>query len=91
MEVERVRGTVTGRVQGVWFRASMRDEARRIGVTGWVRNRPDGAVEFEAQGPPDAIRALLDWAADGPPRARVSDLEWSPLAPVDEDRDFIVT
>ena len=51
--VVRVRAVVAGRVQGVWFRESCRREAERLGVTGWVRNRADGSVEIEAQGPED--------------------------------------
>ena len=62
---------IQGRVQGVWFRESMRREAKRLGVTGWVRNTPDGAVEAVVQGPDEAVDALIAWAHDGPPMARV--------------------
>lgn len=62
---------IQGRVQGVWFRESMRREAERLGVVGWVRNRPDGSVEAVAQGAPDAVDALVKWARIGPPQARV--------------------
>lgn len=62
---------IQGRVQGVWFRESMRREAERLGVVGWVRNRPDGSVEAVAQGAPDAVDALVEWARIGPPQARV--------------------
>ena len=62
---------ITGRVQGVWYRESMRLEAERLGVTGWVRNRPDGSVEAVAQGAPAAVDALVEWAHVGPPQARV--------------------
>lgn len=65
---------VSGRVQGVGYRASLRDEARRRGVNGWVRNRSDGSVEALLQGTPEAVEALLAWARRGPPGARVSDL-----------------
>jgi acylphosphatase len=64
--VVRVRAVVAGRVQGVWFRESCRREAERLGVTGWVRNVRDGAVEFEAQGGRAAVDALVAWAHDGP-------------------------
>jgi acylphosphatase len=63
--------TIQGRVQGVWFRESMRQEAERLGVTGWVRNRSDGSVEAVLQGPAEAVSALLDWTRIGPPQARV--------------------
>lgn len=65
---------IKGRVQGVWFRESMRREAERLGVTGWVRNTPDGAVEAVVQGPAEAVDALIEWARSGPPMARVDGL-----------------
>ena len=62
---------IEGRVQGVFYRASLVDKARRLGLAGWVRNRLDGSVEALVQGAPDAVQALIDWAQQGPPRARV--------------------
>ncbi|MEQ8858904.1 MAG: acylphosphatase [Pseudomonadales bacterium] len=70
-DLQAQRGRVEGRVQGVAFRASMRTQARRCGATGWVRNEPDGAVEFLAQGNRRALQQLLDWARHGPPGASV--------------------
>lgn len=66
---------IHGRVQGVWFRESMRAEAERLGVAGWVRNTTDGAVEAVIQGPAAAVEALLEWAHAGPPLARVDRIE----------------
>ena len=66
---------IHGRVQGVWFRESMRVEAERLNVTGWVRNTPDGAVEAVIQGPAEAVEALIEWARSGPPLARVDRVE----------------
>lgn len=63
---------VTGLVQGVGYRESMRREAAALGVQGWVRNRHDGSVEALVDGPPDAVRALIDWAWRGPRAARVA-------------------
>lgn len=62
---------IQGRVQGVWFRESMRHEAERLEVTGWVRNTPDGAVEAVVQGSDEAVDALISWAHNGPPMAQV--------------------
>lgn len=64
-----------GRVQGVWFREGMRQEAQRLGVAGWVRNRRDGTVEAVVQGPPAAVEAIVAWARRGPEAAEVQRLE----------------
>ena len=66
---------IHGRVQGVWFRESMRLEAERLNVAGWVRNTPDGAVEAVVQGPTAAVEAMIEWARSGPPLARVDRVE----------------
>jgi acylphosphatase len=66
---------VHGRVQGVNFRESMRMEAQRLNVSGWVRNRVDGSVEAMVHGWPDDVSAILDWVRAGPPGARVTQLQ----------------
>jgi acylphosphatase len=65
---------VCGDVQGVFFRDSMRREAGRLGVSGWVRNRPDGTVEAHLEGSPDAVSELVLWSRSGPRHATVEDL-----------------
>lgn len=65
---------VSGRVQGVFFRASAQDEASRLGIDGWVRNLPDGRVEALACGPAEAVEAFCGWLWRGPPQARVDDV-----------------
>ena len=69
------RFVVSGRVQGVFFRASTRDEALRLGITGSARNLDDGRVEVVATGPCDALAALETWLQHGPPSARVDRVE----------------
>ena len=73
-----VRGIVSGRVQGVFFRASMAREARRLGLSGWVQNLVDGRVGFIAQGPQDRVDALVAWSRRGPLGARVDAVEIMP-------------
>jgi len=65
---------IRGRVQGVGYRASMIDEARRYGGVGWVRNRRDGSVEAVVDGDPAAVAAIIEWARVGPPGARVTEV-----------------
>lgn len=70
--MKRVRAVVRGRVQGVGFRWSALRAARELGVTGWVRNRPDGAVEALLEGPASAVEQMTGWLQVGPPGARVA-------------------
>ena len=67
----RVRLLIEGRVQGVFFRVSAVEQAARLGIKGWVRNRRDGSVELLAEGEDAAVDALVSWCRHGPPRARV--------------------
>lgn len=72
---------ISGRVQGVWFRESMKREAERLGVTGWVRNLADGRVEAAVCAEETHLNAILKWAAKGPPLARVNGIEHSEFSP----------
>jgi acylphosphatase len=78
--VRRIRFVVTGRVQGVGFRWFVRAEARPLGLTGWVRNRKDGAVEGEVEGRDDAIEALIPCLEVGPPSAIVTNVDISEIS-----------
>lgn len=78
------RFTVSGRVQGVYFRESTRQQADALSVSGWVRNRADGRVEGLACGAIDALNALRGWLRQGPPAARVDAVDWQS---VDETAD----
>ena len=80
--VIRVRAVVRGRVQGVWFRDGCRTEARAAGVSGFARNRADGSVEVEAEGPEAAVERVVQWCRSGPPRARVDDVDVERVDPV---------
>jgi len=68
---------ISGRVQGVGFRYSFAEEAERLGVAGWVRNRRDGSVEAVVDGAQEAIDAMVAWARRGPPSALVTDVQIS--------------
>lgn len=75
-----VEVVVTGRVQGVSFRWYAREQAQRLGVTGWVRNEPDGSVVLHAEGGIDAVDALVEWSRSGPGTARVRGVVVRPAA-----------
>ena len=75
MSARRVRVIVRGRVQGVAFRYHTAEQARRTGVAGWVRNRPDGSVEAAFEGEPGGVEALLAFVRRGPRSARVDGVE----------------
>lgn len=76
--MERVHVWVSGRVQGVWFRASTHARALELGLDGWVRNLPDGRVEAVAQGDAEAVQAWVRWVHGGPPHARVDQVVVEP-------------
>jgi acylphosphatase len=78
MSLKQVQLIVRGRVQGVFFRASTQREARRLGLTGWVKNRTDGSVEILAEGEEDGLKDLIAWANRGPSASRVErvDVRW---------------
>lgn len=69
---------VSGKVQGVFFRASAKDVADEIGVTGWVKNAEDGNVEAMAQGTEQQLQKFIDWCKKGPPKAIVTDVKIAP-------------
>lgn len=73
--MNQVKLRIFGEVQGVFFRASTRDKARELGVTGWVKNESDGSVTAVAQGDDDAVKALVEWCHHGPEQAEVSRVE----------------
>lgn len=66
---------ITGKVQGVFFRASTKSQALSHGISGWVQNNPDGSVEIHAEGKQDALHDLHDWCEEGPPGAKVENVQ----------------
>jgi acylphosphatase len=74
-DIVRRRVVVHGRVQGVFFRHSARERANAHGVSGWVRNRSDGAVEAVLEGPPESVGRVVRFFETGPPSAHVEDVE----------------
>ena len=80
---------VRGRVQGVFFRDSLRQRAEQTGVGGWVSNEPDGTVHGHLEGPADAVRAVAAWAEEGPADADVSTVDVTEVA-VEGHRGFEV-
>ena len=76
---------VSGKVQGVYFRATTRDTAREHGVDGWVRNLADGRVEAAFEGPEDDVESLIEFCHEGSKAARVDDVEVSYEEPQGED------
>ena len=81
-DIVRRRVRVTGRVQGVWFRASAAREAARLGVGGFARNERDGSVTVEAEGPQVAVDAMIAWCRIGPSRAEITGVEVERIAPL---------
>lgn len=75
MSTKRVQVIVRGRVTGVFFRAAAQREAKRLGITGWVKNRPDGSIEIVAEAEEEAIKEMISWSHHGPSAARVDDVD----------------
>lgn len=71
----RVRVLISGMVQGVFFRQATAEQARRLGVAGWVRNRPDGRVEAVFEGSQDVVDQIVSWCRDGTPWSKVEQVE----------------
>jgi acylphosphatase len=85
MSQQCIRATISGKVQGVWFRAFTREQAQALGVTGWANNLADGRVEVMLCGESSKLQTLIKLLSQGPPLARVDGIEkqvrdWQPLA-----------
>ena len=84
-----VRYFITGRVQGVWFRAATQDKANELGLTGWARNLPDGRVEVLACGVEENLQELFQWLHEGPELAKVTEVTYDEM-PWEEHERFAV-
>jgi len=87
-EAKRAHVIVEGRVQGVFFRAFTRDEAVRLGLYGWVRNRPDGTVEAVIEGEKNGVEQMLQWFHQGSPNSHVEKVHVTEEPPVGDSRTF---
>ncbi len=90
MSKERVNVIIRGRVHGVFYRASAREKARELGLTGWVKNRVDKTVEVVAEGERRKLEDLVEWCYVGPPDAYITDVEVKWESYTGEFREFSV-
>jgi acylphosphatase len=86
-----VRAYISGRVQGVYYRAETQKQASSLGLTGWVRNLPDGRVEVLVEGEEQRVRQLIAWCRQGPPRSRIDMVEESTEEYTGEFETFEIT
>jgi acylphosphatase len=86
----RVNVIISGRVQGVWFRASTKEKADQLGITGWVRNTPDGHVEAVFEGDEKILQEMLDWCHHGPQYAKVKNVKITEQPAKNDFRDFSI-
>jgi acylphosphatase len=77
--------SISGRVQGVFYRAWAREQANELGVAGWIRNRPDGHVEAHVEGDEQAVEQMIEKLRRGPPAAQVEELRTWDVEPCDFD------
>lgn len=84
-----VQCLISGKVQGVWFRANTQKKAQQLGVSGWVRNLPDGSVEIKATAPTDSLNEFIAWLKIGPELARVDNITIESCA-IEIFKDFVV-
>ena len=89
--IKRIHAIIHGRVQGVFFRETTRQEAQKLGLTGWVRNMADGTVETEFQGEEEAVKQLLEWLPQGSSMSQVTRVESKNVDFVTGESEFIIS
>ena len=77
--IEAIHIIVCGKVQGVWFRAGSKEKAGELGILGWVKNRPEGTVEINAEGEKSQLDNFIAWCRKGTPAANVTSLDINPM------------
>ena len=88
--IVNVHVLISGRVQGVWFRASTKQIAKQLGLTGWVRNTPDGCVEAVFEGEEHLINKMIEWCHHGPSLSKVKNVDVKNQDPTSEFSDFSI-
>ncbi|CAA9468616.1 MAG: Acylphosphate phosphohydrolase, putative [uncultured Rubrobacteraceae bacterium] len=87
---KRAHVRISGQVQGVFFRDSTREKAQELGLSGYVKNTPDGDVEALFEGPPEGVEEMVRWCGQGPPHASVENVEAKDEPPSDDLTGFEV-
>ena len=85
-----VHVVISGRVQGVWFRASTKEKAEQLGITGWVRNTADGNVEAVFVGDKDILNEMIKWCNQGPTHAKVNNVKVENIGSTDDFITFTI-
>ncbi len=91
MKYSRINAVVHGRVQGVSFRYYTREKGAQLGLSGWVKNRPDGTVETEFEGELELVSHMVRWLEQGSPAAWVQKVDSKVIEPVTNENGFIIT
>jgi acylphosphatase len=81
---------ISGRVQGVWFRASAKQKAEQLGIKGWIRNTSDGSVEAVFEGEEKSVNEMIEWCNHGPPLSKIENVEIEKKNPTDGFKDFSI-
>ncbi len=84
-----IHAIVRGKVQGVFYRDSTRQQAEALNITGWVKNNTDDTVELHACGETEKVKLLIDWLHEGPARAQVTKVDWHEIS-LEQHEKFVV-
>ena len=85
---KKIHVVISGRVQGVWLRASTKDQALQLGIKGWVKNTSDGKVEAVFEGEENKLNEMLSWCKSGPQHAHVTNIKIKFIEPLEEFKEF---